>query len=223
MAAISEQRLFDALTTLSRAFADGNVPQMPGTDASAEPSEADESPAIAAMDDEARQALGEAALAVAFGAFASRGGDSGPIHTLVAAMGLMGILAGDEPDPPAEILGAAAEDADVEAEIERAGEAVDAAFGRDATAEAVTAILEARILGTSITLAGCTLPENVDGQKEVRLRAARCLTKLAAGLLVMNAAEAGAAGLPADQAPIAPNPGPNDSDGAGAGTIGTGT
>ena len=221
MAAISEQRLFDALTTLSRAFADGNVPQMPGAVASSEAPAVEESPAIAAMDDEARQALGEAAIAVAFGAFASRGGDSGPIHTLVAAMGLMGILAGDEPDPPAEILGAAAEDAQVEAEIERAGEAVDAAFGRSATAEAVTAILEARILGTAITLAGCTLPENVDGQKEVRLRAARCLAKLAAGLLVMNAAEAGAAGLPADPVRTAPDPGSDASIGAGRPGSGT--
>jgi hypothetical protein len=223
MAAISEQRLFDALTTLSRAFADGNVPQMPGAGASAEATEVDESPAIAAMDDEARQALGEAALAVAFGAFASRGGDSGPIHTLIAAMGLMGILAGDEPDPPAEILGVAAEDAQVEAEIERAGEAVDAAFGRSATAEAVTAILEARILGTAITLAGCTLPESVDGQIEVRLRAARCLAKLAAGLLVMNAAEAGTAGLPADPVTTAPDPGLDDSDSISAGRTGSST
>ncbi len=114
MAVISEQHLFAALTTLSHALAEGNVPQMSGaTGASAQTIETNESPAIAAMDDEARQALGEAALAVAFGAFASRGGDSGPIHTLVAAMGLMGILAGDEPDPPAEILSIAAEDAQV--------------------------------------------------------------------------------------------------------------
>jgi hypothetical protein len=213
MAVISERHLFAALTTLSHALAEGNVPQMSGaTGASAQTIETNEAPAIAAMDDEARQALGEAALAVAFGAFASRGGDSGPIHTLVAAMGLMGILAGDEPDPPAEIFGIAAEDAQVEAEIDRAGEVVDAAFGRSATAEAVTAILEARILGTSITLAGCTLPEGVDGQIAVRLRAARCLARLAAGLLAMNAA-----GLPADLVTTTLDPGLDDSNIMGAG------
>ena len=144
------------------------------------------------MDDEAREVLGEAALAVSFGAFASRGGDGGPIHTLVAAMGLMAILSGEEPDPPAEILGIAAEDGRVEAEVDRAGEAVDGEFGRGASADAVTA-LEARILGTAVTLAGCTLPEGVEGQAAVRLRAARCLAKLAAGLMLMNAAGGGAA------------------------------
>jgi hypothetical protein len=148
------------------------------------------------MDDEAREVLGEAALAIAFGAFASRGGDGGPIQTLIAAMGLMAILAGEEPDPPAEILGIAAEDARVEAEIDRAGEAVDREFGRDATAEAVTAALEARVLGTALTLAGCTLPEGADGQAAVRLRAARCLAKLAAGLVAMNAAGGAAVGQP---------------------------
>jgi len=99
-----------------------------------------------------------------------------------------------------------------EAEIDRAGEAVDAAFGRSATAEAVTAILEARILGTSITLGGCTLPESVDGQIAVRLRAARCLARLAAGLLAMNAT-----GLPADLVTTALDPGLDDSNIVGAG------
>ena len=201
MAAVSEQRLFEALATVARAFADGGVPAMPGADAApggagdpANPS----SPAIAAMDDEAREVLGEAALAVAFGAFASRGGgDGGPIHALVAAMGLMAILANEEPDPPAEIGGIAAEDGRVEAEIDRAGEAVDREFGRDASADAVAAALEARILGTAVTLAGCTLPEGVDGQAAVRLRAARCLAKLSAGLMAMNAASGAAPGLPA--------------------------
>ena len=200
MAAVSEQRLFDALATVARAFADGGVPAMPGVDAAPDAGvalgAADPSPAIAAMDDEAREVLGEAALAVSFGAFASRGGDGGPIHTLVAAMGLMAILSGEEPDPPAEILGIAAEDARVEAEIDRAGEAVDREFGRDAPAEAMTAALEARILGTAVTLAGCTLPEGVDGQAAVRLRAARCLAKLSAGLMLMNAAGGGAAPRP---------------------------
>jgi len=194
MAAVSEQRLFDALATVARAFADGGVPAMPGADAAPDAgAAADASPAIAAMDDEAREVLGEAALAIAFGAFASRGGDGGSIQTLIAAMGLMAISAEEEPDPPAEILGIAAEDGRVEAEIDRAGEAVDGEFGRDVPAEAVTAALEARILGTAITLAGCTLPEGMDGQAAVRLRAARCLTKLAAGLVAMNAAGGGAA------------------------------
>ncbi len=210
MAAISEQRLFDALATVARAFADGGVPAMPGVDAAPDGgAAAGLSPAIAAMDDEAREVLGEAALAIAFGAFASRGGDGGPMQTLIAAMGLMAISAEEEPDPPAEIMGIAAEDARVEAEIDRAGEAVDGEFGRDASAEAMTAALEARILGTAITLAGCTLREGVDGQAAVRLRAARCLTKLAAGLMAMNAAGSGATpGLPAAAPGGVPDGGP---------------
>src|SRR5215218_6088171 len=82
------------------------------------------------MDDEARGVLSEAALAAAFGAFASRGGNGGPIRSLVAAMELVAILADDEPEPPAEILGVAAEDRRVEVEIDRVGEAVDWEFGR---------------------------------------------------------------------------------------------
>jgi hypothetical protein len=205
MAAVSEQRLFDALATVARAFADGGVPAMPGADVAPDAdAAADRSPAIAAMDDEAREVLGEAALAVAFGAFASRGGDGGPIHTLIAAMGLMAILQDEEPDPPAETLGIAAEDARVEAEIDRAGEAVDREFGRDVPAGAVTAALESRILGTAIALAGCTLPEGVDGQAAVRLRAARCLARLAAGLMAMNAAGGPMSGLPATAPGTAP-------------------
>ena len=201
MAAVSEQRLFEALATVACAFADGGVPAMPGVEAAPEDAGVagpSPSPAIAAMDDEAREVLGEAALAIAFGAFASRGGDGGSIQTLIAAMGLMAISAEEEPDPPAEILGIAAEDGRVEAEIDRAGEAVDREFGRDAAAGAVGGALEARILGTAVTLAGCTLPEGVDGQAAVRLRAARCLAKLSAGLMLMNAAGGGAApGSPA--------------------------
>ncbi len=114
----------------------------------------------------------------------------------------MAILSGEEPDPPAEIGGIAAEDGRVEAEIDRAGEAVDAEFGRDAAAEAVAAALEARILGTAVTLAGCTLPEGVEGgQAAVRLRAARCLAKLATGLMAMNAAGGASSGLPVAAAP----------------------
>ena len=207
MAAVSEQRLFDALATVARAFADGGVPAMPGADAAPDAgAAADASPAIAAMDDEAREVLGEAALAVAFGAFASRGGDGGPIQSLIAAMGLMAILSGEEPDPPAEILGIAAEDGRVEAEIDRAGEAVDREFGRDAPAELLNAALEARVLGTAITLAGCTLPEGVDGQAAVRLRAARCLAKLSAGLMAMNAAAGVTAAAGARSGPAAVPP-----------------
>ncbi|MDO9706800.1 hypothetical protein [Paracraurococcus lichenis] len=199
MPPVSEQRLFDALATLSRAFADGGVPDIAG-----EPHAAAPSPAIAAMDAEAREVLGEAALAVAFGAFASRGGDGGPVHLLIGAMGLMALLCGEEPDPPAEIMGIAAEDARVEQEVDRAGEAVDAEFGRDATCEAVTGALEARLIGTAIQLAGCTLPEGVQGQAVVRLRAARCLARLAAGLLAMNVAGSNTPGVAPGAPPAAP-------------------
>jgi hypothetical protein len=183
----SEERLFDALATITRVFSEGGVPNLPGLgqgDAGTEHA----APTIPAISPETGEVLGEAALAVAFGAFAARGGNGGPIHTLITTLGLMAILSGEEPDPPAEILGIAAEDERVEAEIDRAGEAVDAEFGRDATGAAVTAALEARILGTAVTLAGCTLPDGVDGQAAVRLRAARCLTRLAAGMLAMNLA-----------------------------------
>ena len=188
MVTISEQRLFDALATITRAFADGGVPALPSADVAPGSTAPEPSPAIAAMDDATREVLGEAALAVAFGAFASRGGDGGPIHTLIASLGLMAILAGEEPDPPAEITNIAAQDEQVEAEIDRAGEALDGAHGADAVAEEVVGALEARILGTAITLAGCTLPEGASGQHAVRLRAARCLARLAAGLMAMNVA-----------------------------------
>jgi hypothetical protein len=211
MAAISEQRLFDALATITRAFADGGVPAMPGSDTNSDGRATDPSPAISSLDAETREVLGEAALAVAFGAFASRGGDGGPIQTLIAAMGLMAILAGEEPDPPAEIMGIAAQDERVEAEIDRAGEAIDQEYGRDASAEPVTAALEARILGTAITLAGCTLPEGMDGQMAVRLRAARCLAKLAAGLMAMNAADGAVSDFPASMPGDAPNEGSSRS------------
>lgn len=46
-------------------------------------------------------------------------------HMVVAGMGLMASLADEEPNTPAEIPGIAAEDGRVEAEIDRAGEAVD--------------------------------------------------------------------------------------------------
>jgi hypothetical protein len=205
MAAISEQRLFDALATITRAFADGGVPAMPGADIPQGGTALEPSPAIAAMDDTAREVLGEAALAVAFGAFASRGGDGGPIHTLIASLGLMAILAGDEPDPPAEITNIAAQDEQVEAEIDRAGVALDGAHGADAATEEVVGALEARILGTAITLAGCTLPEGASGQHAVRLRAARCLARLAAGLMAMNVARGTTPEVTAATAAAEPN------------------
>jgi hypothetical protein len=177
MSAVTERRLFDALATLSRACAEGALPEG-GADT------------IAVMDDATREVLGEAALATAYGAFAAEGGEAGIMHMLTAALGLMAIQAGEEPDPPAEILALAAEDARVEAEIDRAGEAVDAEFGRDAEPGAPVGALEARILGTAITLAGCTLPEGAGSQAAVRQRAARWLVRLAAGLVALNAAGA---------------------------------
>ena len=204
MAPISEQRLFDALATITRAFADGGIPSFEGaaTEGAGTPGEGGSSPAIEALSPHMREVLGEAALAVAYGAFASRGGDGGAMHTLIAAMGLMALLSGEEPDPPAEILAIGAQDARVEEEIDRAGEAVDGEFGRDAAPEDLVAALEARIIGTAITLAGCTLPEGASGQAEVRLRAARTLARLSAGLMAMNVAAAGEAAMPAaDPAP----------------------
>jgi hypothetical protein len=195
MPPVSEQRLAEALRTISHAFADGRVPDRPGD----HPDAGEEDPGPAAMDDELRAGLGEAALAVAFGAFASRAGDGGSLHLLIASMGLLALQAGEEPDPPAEILAIAAEDARVEAEIDRAGDAIDAEFGREAQCEAVTAALEARLLGTAITLAGCTMPEGTERQEAVRLRAARILARLAAGLVAMNAAAPASAGYAAPQ------------------------
>lgn len=177
MAKISERQIFDALGTLSRAVGEGTTPF-----------EGSLSDATDTLSDAAREVMGEAAFAVAFGAFAARGGSDGPMHALVTALGLMAMLAGEEPDPPAEILRAAAEDARVEAEIDRAGEAVDAEFDCHAPGGAIAAALEARILGTAILLAGCT-EEKVEDQTAVRLGAARTLTRLAAGLLLMNEAD----------------------------------
>jgi hypothetical protein len=205
MAPVSEQRLLDALATVTRAFAEGGISPPSDTDHANGGSE-DPSPAISALSPEMREVLGEAALAVAFGAFASRGGDGGPIHMLIAAMGLMAIVSGEEPDPPAEIMGVLAEDARVEAEIDRAGEVVDREFGRDASADALIAALEARIVGTAIALAGCTLPEGIEGQAAVRLRAARVLAKLAAAIMAMNVASVAATGA----GPVSPHPSPGN-------------
>ena len=202
MAPISEQRLFDALATITHAFADGGMPGVEGASGAASEGGEGPSPAIEALSPHTREVLGEAALAVAYGAFASRGGEGGAMHTLIAAMGLMAQLSGEEPDPPAEILAIGAQDGRVEEEIDRAGDAVDEEFGRDASPEALVAALEARIVGTAITLAGCTLPEGAAGQAEVRLRAARALARLSAGLMAMNVAGGtGAAMHASDTAP----------------------
>jgi hypothetical protein len=182
----SDQRLFDALATLCQACAAGAVPA--GPDPAEPPPQTDA---------EARAVLAEAALAVAFGAFAEREDLSGPMQTLLAALGLFAVQAGEEPDPPTEILGIAAEDERVEAEIDRAGDALDAEFGRSADPAKLTGALEARILGSAITLAGCTLPDGVEGQSAVRLRAARSLVRLAAGLVALNAVGEKGAGAPA--------------------------
>jgi|GEM_PF-2650544 len=184
MSGTTEARIFDALATLSRACAEGGLTGEEGP--------------VAAMNDEAREVLAEAALATSFGAFAARGGNAGVMPMLVATLGLLAVAAGEEPDPPAEILAITAEDARVEAEIDAAGEAVDREFGRESPPEAMEAALEARVLGSAITLAGCTLPEGAPGegrpgQDAVRLRAARRLVRLAAGLVAMNAA--GGAGV----------------------------
>lgn len=178
--ALPEQKIFDAVATLSHALSADGLPPAPGEAAP------DPASAIAALDGETKEVLGEAALAVAFGAFASRGGHEGPMHMLVSALGLMSVLAGQEPDPMGEVTSVLAEGEQVEAEIDRAGELVDQEFGREATVEATTAALEARILGSAILLAGCTLPEGEDGQDAVRLRAARLLVRLATGLVAMN-------------------------------------
>ena len=64
----------------------------------------------------------------------------------------------------------------------------DEAFRRVRSSDDAIAALEARIVGTAITLAGCTLQDGEDGQEAVRVRAARYLARLSAGLLVMNQA-----------------------------------
>ena len=191
----SEKALSDALAAVSRAFADDGVPSLAEADGHpAGPSAAPAGP-VEAMDPQVREALGEASLAVAYGAFASLDQAEGAMHMLVGATGLLALHAGEDADPSVEIMTLLADDARVEVEIDRAGEALDQELGRDASAEALTAALEARIVGTAITLAGCTLPVGLDGQVAVRARAARYLARLAVGLLAINAVEAG--GLPA--------------------------
>ena len=125
--ALSEQQIFQALTTLTHAMADLTHAMADDKLALGSQPERqvdvvrDENPVLATMDSEALEVLGEATLAVAFGAFASRDGFDGPMHTMVAALGLMAMLAGQELDPPAEIMSVVADGERVEAEIDRAG------------------------------------------------------------------------------------------------------
>lgn len=196
MTTIPEKALFDALATVSRAFADDGVPVAAETDGQAAPHAS--SGMIQAMDPEVREALGEASLAVAYGAFASGDEAAGALHMLVGATGLLALHGGEDADPALEIMTVLADDTRVETEIDRAGEALDRELGRDASAAGLSAALESRIVGTAITLAGCTLPAGLDGQAAVRARAARYLARLAVGLLAVNAMEAAAPSAPAD-------------------------
>jgi len=197
MAGISEQQLLGALATIARAQADGGVSKMPGADHAPEGGGTDPSSAVAAMDGEAREILDEAAQAIAFVAFVSRGGNGESNQALTCRHGAHGVACGGGAAPShrmsPDIL---AEDGRVEAEIERAGEAIDRESRRDTTAGAIAAAMEARLLGTAITLAGCTLSEGMDGQAAVRACAAHCLTGLAAELMAMAAAGAATSNLP---------------------------
>lgn len=200
MTTIPEKALFDALATVSRAFADDGVPVAAEADSRATSPHAS-SGTIQGMDPEVREALGEASLAVAYGAFASGDEAAGALHMLVGATGLLALHGGEDADPALEIMTVLADDTRVETDIDRAGEALDRELGRDASAAGLSAALEARIVGTGITLAGCTLPAGLDGQAAVRARAARYLARLAVGLLAVNAMEAAAPSMPADAGP----------------------
>ena len=195
MTTSSEKALSDALAAVSRAFADDGVPSL--AEAEGHPAGPSHAP-VEAMDPEVREALGEASLAVAYGAFASGDEAAGALHMLVGATGLLALHGGEDADPALEIMTVLADDTRVETEIDRAGEALDRELGRDASAAGLSAALESRIVGTAITLAGCTLPAGLDGQAAVRARAARYLARLAVGLLAVNAMEAAAPSAPAD-------------------------
>ncbi|GGC71353.1 hypothetical protein GCM10011504_56300 [Siccirubricoccus deserti] len=199
MASSIDPKIQQALAVVARGLANGSLQAaLDGNDRQGD----DEETPIARMDAESGEILAEAALAVAFGAFAARGGDGGPIHTLVASVGLLAMMAGEEPDPPAEIAAVLTDGDKVESEIERAGELADEAYRKASSGDDAIAALEARIVGTAITLAGCTLAHGEDGHEAVRARAARYLAKLSAGLLLMNRAirEGNAASLSAAQA-----------------------
>ena len=186
---IREKELFDALAAVSRAFAETGVP-VPGDTQNTSEAGMQASAEVEAMSPEVKEALGEAALAVAYGAFASQDEAAGAMHMLVGATGLLALHAGEDADPSSEIMGMLADDARVEAEIDRAGEALDQEHATNTSVEALESALEARIAGTAIMLAGCTLPVELDGQAAVRARAARYLARIAVGLLAINAVEA---------------------------------
>lgn len=187
---IPEKQLFDALAVVSRAFGEHGVPTLADAEKGVTGLSAASSGTVEAMNPHIREALGEASLAVAYGAFATQDEAAGAMHMLVGATGLLALHAGEDADPSTEIMTVLADDARVELEIDRAGEALDQELGRDASADLLTAALEARIIGTAITLAGCTLPAGIDGQAAVRVRAARYLARMAVGLLAINAIEA---------------------------------
>lgn len=187
MALSPDPKLHEALAVVAKAIAAGKLPY-PTDEADQPPAAGDDRDLIGQLDAEGGEVLGEAAMAVAFGAFAARGGDNGPVHTLVASIGLMAMLAGEEPDPPGEIGSVLTDGDQVEAEIDQAGELADRVYARSKSCDEAIAALEARIVGTAITLAGCTLPDDQDDQQAVRARAARYLARLSAGLLLMNQA-----------------------------------
>lgn len=187
MAPSPDPKLHQALAVVAKAIADGKL-QYPTDEADQPLVGSDDLDLIGQLDTAGGKVLGEAALAVAFGAFAARGGDDGPVHTLVASIGLMAILAGEEPDPPAEIGSVLTDGDQVETEIEQAGELADHVYAKAKSCDEATAALEARIVGTAITLAGCTLPDGQHDQQAVRARAARYLARLSASLLLMNQA-----------------------------------
>ena len=189
MTMIREKALFDALAAVSRSFAEDGIPSLAEAEGLAKPAAGPESDAAVPMDPEVREALGEAALAVAYGAFASQQPETGALHMLIGATGLLALHGGEDANPAEEIMALLADDAKVEIEVDRAGEALDRELGRDASVELQIGALEARITGTAIMLAGCTLPVSLDGQAAVRTRAARYLARLAVGLLAVNAVE----------------------------------
>ncbi len=194
MAEITDRKLLEALAILSRACAGEGLPPTCAAEAATPPGLEPAAPET--LPEPRCELLGEAALSVAFGTFAARGPEDGAFQSLLAALGLLQVVAGEEPDPPAEILAVQAEDERVEREVDRAGEALDAEFGRDADAPTVIHAMEARILGSAITLAGCTLPEGQEGAAAIRRHAARALLRLASGLLAMNGAESRASAPP---------------------------
>ncbi len=96
MALSTSPNIHQALALVAKAVTDGSLPVL--LDGSGETPWGDkEATPLARMDAESGEVLGEAALAVAFGAFVVRGGGGGPIHTLVASIGLIAMLAGEEP------------------------------------------------------------------------------------------------------------------------------